>query len=154
MWASLFTSFNSIELLIQAEALRKSQKTSNTLRRATTVILGCNSARVRCLCATSDAPRERTSALGLFIYIKSPPIRVVQMTEPSTPSHFAMFALLAILANLAIAVVSAQDPVPFNTSSTLFGSLTDCGTSGTPSCGGDPSQENLCCYEYPGVRCI
>ncbi|KAI0001565.1 ribonuclease T2-like protein [Russula vinacea] len=58
------------------------------------------------------------------------------MTEPSTPSHFAMFALLAILANLAIAVVSAQDPVPFNTSSTLFGSLTNCGTSGTPSCGG------------------
>jgi hypothetical protein len=68
-------------------------------------------------------------------------------------------ALLAALANLAIAVVSAQDPVVFNTSSPLFGSvpgsLTSCGTSGPLSCdGGDPSHENLCCYEYPGVSWI
>jgi ribonuclease T2 len=60
-------------------------------------------------------------------------------------------ALLAALTNVAIAVVSAQDPVVFNTSSPLFGSLTNCGTSGPLSCGdGDPSQEDLCCYEYPG----
>ena len=64
-------------------------------------------------------------------------------------------ALLAALTNVAIAVVSAQDPVVFNTSSPLFGSLTNCGTSGPLSCGdGDPSQEDLCCYEYPGVSCI
>lgn len=61
-------------------------------------------------------------------------------------------ALLAALTNLAIAVVSAQDPVMFNTSSSLFGSLTNCDASGPLSCGGgDPSQEDLCCYEYPGV---
>jgi hypothetical protein len=65
-------------------------------------------------------------------------------------------ALPAALTNVAIAVVSAQDPVVFNTSSPLFGSLTNCGTSGPLSCedGGDPSQENLCCHEYPGVSCI
>ena len=61
-------------------------------------------------------------------------------------------ALLAALTNLAIAVVSAQDPVMFNTSSSLFGSLTNCDASGPLSCeDGDPSQEDLCCYEYPGV---
>jgi len=38
----------------------------------------------------------------------------------------------------------------FNTSSPLFGSLTNCGTSGPLSCAEDPSQEDLCCYEYPG----
>jgi hypothetical protein len=63
-------------------------------------------------------------------------------------------ALLAALTNVAIAVVSAQDPVVFNTSSPLFGSLTNCGTSGPLSCAEDPSQEDLCCYEYPGVSCI
>jgi hypothetical protein len=64
-------------------------------------------------------------------------------------------ALLAALTNLAIAVVSAQDPAVFNTSTPLSGSLTNCGTSGPLSCsGGDPSQVNLCCYEYPGVSCI
>jgi len=61
-----------------------------------------------------------------------------------------MFALLTSLAYMAIAVVSAQDPAVFNTSSTLFGTLTDCGTSGPPSCGGDSSDQNLCCYESPG----
>jgi ribonuclease T2 len=62
-------------------------------------------------------------------------------------------ALLAALSNLAIAVVSAQDPVVFNTSSPLFGgSLTNCGTSGPVSCGqdGDPSEVDRCCYESPG----
>lgn len=63
-----------------------------------------------------------------------------------------MFALLTVLASTAIAVVSAQEPAVFNTSSSLIGTLTDCGTSGPPSCGGDPSGQNLCCYEYPGVR--
>jgi hypothetical protein len=66
-------------------------------------------------------------------------------------------ALLAALANLAIAVVSAQDPVVFNTSSPVFGgSLTNCGTSGPVSCGddGDSSEVDLCCYESPGVSCI
>ena len=64
-------------------------------------------------------------------------------------------ALLAALTNVAIAVVSAQDPAVFNTSSPLFGSLTNCGTSGPLSCeGGEPSHEDLCCYEYPGVSCI
>jgi hypothetical protein len=65
-------------------------------------------------------------------------------------------ALLAALTNLAIAVVSAQqDPVVFNTSSPLFGSLTNCGPDGPESCGdGDGSQEDLCCYEYPGVSYI
>jgi hypothetical protein len=62
-------------------------------------------------------------------------------------------ALLAALAHVVIAVVSAQDPVVFNAPSPLFASLTNCSTSGPLSCeGGDPSKENLCCYEYPGVR--
>ena len=65
-------------------------------------------------------------------------------------------ALLAALANVAIAVVSAQDPVVFKAPNPLSdsGSLTNCGTSGPLSCDGDPSHENLCCYESPGVSCI
>ncbi len=65
-----------------------------------------------------------------------------------------MLALLAALANVAIAVVSAQDPVVFNTSSPLFGSLSNCGTSGPQSCGDDGPSQDLCCYEYPGVSRI
>jgi len=71
-------------------------------------------------------------------------------------------ALLAALTNVAITVVSAaQVPVVFNApvssdmSSPLFGSLTNCSSSGPESCGDeDPDQENLCCYESPGVSCI
>jgi hypothetical protein len=63
-------------------------------------------------------------------------------------------ALLAALANVAIAVVSAQDPVVFKAPNPLSGSLTNCGTSGPLSCDGNPSEQNLCCYEYPGVSCI
>jgi hypothetical protein len=64
-----------------------------------------------------------------------------------------MFALLAVLANAAIAVVSAQDPAVFNTSGILFGNslISNCGTSGPPSCSVDPTQQDPCCYEYPGV---
>ena len=64
-------------------------------------------------------------------------------------------ALLAALTNVAIgALASAQDPVVFNTTSPLFAPLTNCGTSGPLSCGGeDRPQEDLCCYEDPRVSC-
>lgn len=97
---------------------------------------------------------------ALRSYKRPPPKRDV--TSDGTlkfprPHMMLQLALLAALSNLAIAVVSAQDPVVFNTSSPLFGSsLTNCGTSGPVSCGqdGDPSEVDLCCYESPGVSCI
>jgi hypothetical protein len=61
-------------------------------------------------------------------------------------------ALLAALTSLAIGVVSAQDPVVFNTSSPHFGgSLSRCRKSAPVSCGedGDPPKVDLCCYESP-----
>ena len=95
---------------------------------------------------------------------KRPPSRDVQVTKLLTitfshPHKVTMLqvALLAALTNVATAVVSAaHDPVVFNTSSPpLFGSRTNCSTSGPRSCGGgDPSQEGLCCYEHPSVSCI
>lgn len=98
--------------------------------------------------------RSYYGAQALLFHIKSPLIRICRRRNSPTPSYLTMFALLTGLACMAIAVVSAQDPAVFNTSSTLFGTLTDCGTSGPPSCGGDPSDQNLCCYESPGVRWI
>ncbi|KAI9462935.1 ribonuclease T2-like protein [Russula earlei] len=62
-----------------------------------------------------------------------------------------MFAHLVVLTNLLVAVMAAQDPVPFNTTGPPFEKMTTCDSQGPLSCSlEDPSQENLCCYESPG----